>query len=204
MIYYIIYFATKVFSWVYFPFTAHHTDRIPRQGGFILASNHISNLDPVLLGICSVRRMNFMAKAELFKGALGFLLPRLGSFPIKRGEADFGAMREALRRLKEGCAVLIFVEGTRRIGNEPSKAQAGVGFLAMKSGVPIVPVYLQGTDKVMSPGTKFFKRGRVYATFGKPFYVTKELNDTKGIGPFDAPSYEEASQRILDKIYALA
>ena len=133
-----------------------------------------------------------MAKIELFKGLLGYILTRLGSFPVKRGESDFGAMREGLRRLKKGRVILIFVEGTRRIGNVPSKAQAGVGFLAMKSGVPIVPVYLQGTNKVMAPGTKFFKRGPVSATYGEPFFVT------------DAPTYEEAAQRILDKIYALA
>jgi len=192
MIYWIIYFLTKVMSWIWFPFTAYNTRLIPRKGSFILASNHISNLDPVLLGICSVRRMNFMAKIELFKGALGFFLTNLGAFPVKRGEADFGAMREALRRLKIGRAVLIFVEGTRRIGNEPTKAQAGVGFLAMKSKVPIVPVYVQGTNKVMAPGTKFFNRGPVSAVFGEPFFVN------------DAPTYEEASQRILDKIYALA
>jgi len=192
MIYFITYFLTKVLSWVYFPFTAHQTNKIPRKGAFILASNHISNLDPVVLGICSVRRLEFMAKIELFKGILGFFLTNLGAFPVKRGEADFGAMREALRRLKLGRVVLIFVEGTRRIGNEPSKAQGGVGFLAMKSGVPIVPVFVQGTEKVMAPGTKFFKRGRVVATFGDPFSVK------------DAPTYEEASQRILDKIYALA
>lgn len=192
MIYYFTYFSTKVLSWIYFPFTAHQTINIPRQGAFILASNHISNLDPVVLGICSVRRLNFMAKIELFKGALGFFLTRLGAFPVKRGESDFGAMKEALKRLKNGKVVLIFVEGTRRTGNEPPKAQAGVGFLAMKSGVPIVPVLVQGTNQVMAPGTKFFKRGPVSSTFGKPFYVT------------DAPSYEAASQRILDQIYALA
>ena len=183
---------TKVVSWLFFPFTAYQTRHIPRQGAFILASNHISNLDPVLLGICSVRRINFMAKIELFKGALGFILARLGSFPIKRGQADLGAMKEALKRLKDGRVILIFVEGTRRIGNEPSKAQAGAGFIAMKSGVPVVPVYVKGTNQVMAPGTKFLKRGPVTATFGEPFFVN------------DAPSYEEASQRILDKIYTLA
>jgi 1-acyl-sn-glycerol-3-phosphate acyltransferase len=192
MIYWIVYFVTKVVSWLFFPFTAHQTRNIPRQGAFILASNHISNLDPVVLGICSVRRINFMAKIELFKGALGYVLTRLGAFPVKRGESDFGAMREALKRLKNGRVILIFVEGTRRIGNEPPKAQGGVGFLAMKSGVPVVPVYLHGTNQVLAPGTKFVKRGPVSATFGKPFFVN------------NAPSYEEASQCILDKIYALA
>src|SRR5476649_340272 len=132
MIYYVTYFLTKILSWLYFPYKAFNTRNIPRQGAFILASNHISNLDPVLLGICSVRRINFMAKIELFKGLLGFFLTHLGAFPVKRGESDFGAMREALKRLKNGRVILIFVEGTRRIRNEPSKAQAGVGFLAMK------------------------------------------------------------------------
>jgi len=192
MIYYIVYFLTKVVSWIFFPFTAYGTRNIPRQGAFILASNHISNLDPVLLGICSVRRINFMAKVELFKGALGFILTRLGSFPVKRGAADLGAMKEALKRFKNGRVILIFVEGTRRIGNAPPKAQAGVGFLAIKSGVPIVPVYVQGTNQVMAPGTKVLKRGRVSATFGEPFFVK------------DAPSNEQAAQRILDKIYDLA
>ena len=192
MIYYITYFLTKVLSWVYFPYKTTNTNKIPRKGAFILASNHSSNLDPVVLGICSVRRLEFMAKIELFKGALGFFLTKLGAYPIQRGKGDFGAMRETLKRLQEGRVVLVFVEGTRRIGNETPKAQAGVGFIAMKSGVPIVPVYVQGTDKVMAPGTKFFKRGLVSATFGEPFFVK------------DAPSYEEASQRILDKIYALA
>ena len=192
MIYYFTYFLTKVLSWAYFPFTAYQTHKIPRQGAFILASNHVSNLDPVVLGICSVRRLNFMAKIELFKGALGFFLTHLGAFPVKRGEADLGAMKEALKRLKNGRVILIFVEGTRRIGNEPSHAQAGVGFLAMKSKVPIVPVFMQGTIQVMAPGTKFFTRGPVSATFGDPFFVN------------DAPSYEIASQRILDKIYELS
>ena len=192
MIYWIVYFLTKIVSWLFFPFTAYQTRCIPRQGAFILASNHISNLDPVLLGICSVRRINFMAKIELFKGVLGFILTRLGSFPIKRGQADLGAMKESLKRLKDGRVILIFVEGTRRIGNEPSMAQAGAGFIAMKSGVPVIPVYVKGTNQVMAPGTKFLKRGPVTATFGEPFFVN------------DAPSYEEASQRILDKIYTLA
>ena len=192
MIYYIVYFLTKVVSWLFFPFTAYNTHLIPRKGGFILASNHISNLDPVLLGICSVRRMNFMAKIELFKGALGFILVRLGSFPVKRGTADLGAMKEGIKRLKNGRVVLIFVEGTRRIGDAPSHAQPGAGFLAIKSGVPVVPVFLRGTNEVMPPGAQSLKRGRVYATFGEPFLVN------------DASSYEEASQIMLQKIYALA
>jgi len=87
---------------------------------------------------------------------------------------------------------LIFVEGIRLVGNALSNALGGVGGVAMESGVPIVAVYVKGADQVMAPGAKFLKRGPVSATFGESFYVN------------DASSYEEASQRILDKIYALA
>ena len=192
MTYYITYFLTKVLSFFYFPYKTKGTENIPRTGGFILASNHVSNLDPVVLGICSVRRLNFMAKIELFKGALGGFLKRLGAFPVKRGKADLGAVKEAIKRLKKGQPVLIFVEGTRRLDDTPIQAQSGAGFITIKAGVRVVPVYLKGTDKVMAPGTKFFTRGIVEATFGKPFEVA------------EAASYQEASQRILDEIYKLA
>ena len=192
MIYYILYFSTKVLSWLCFPYKAHETRNIPRQGGFILASNHMSNLDPMLLGVCSVRRINFMAKVELFKGVLGFFLSSLGAFPVKRGESDLGAMREALRRLKEGRVILIFVEGTRRIGNQPSKAQAGVLVFSHEIGCSGCACLCSRNQIVMAPGTKFFKRGPVSATFGKPFFVS------------DAPTYEVLPNVFLDKIYALA
>ncbi len=193
MIYYFVYFLTKAVSFFLFPFTAFGTENIPRQGGFILASNHVSNLDPVVLGISSVRRVNFMAKAELFKKQpLGFILTELSSFPVRRDTADFGALKEGLKRLKKGQPVLIFVEGTRRVGSEPSRAQSGAGFLAMKANVPVVPVYVKGTEKVMPPRSKTLTRGRVEVTYGKPFTVS------------DASSYEHASQLILDQIYKLA
>ena len=101
MIYYITYFLTKALSFIFFPRKAWGTENIPRTGPFILASNHVSNLDPVVLGISSVRRLNFMAKWELFqKQPLGFFLTELSAFPIKRNEADFGALKEALKRLQ--------------------------------------------------------------------------------------------------------
>ena len=192
MIYYIIYFSTKIVSFFFFPRKVYGHEFIPREGGFIIASNHVSNMDPIVLGISCLRRINFVAKYELFqKQPLGFILPKLGAFPIKRDSADFGALKEAISRLKKGKPVLVFVEGTRRIDDAKPVAQSGVGFMAVKAKVPVIPVYIEGTQNVMPPGAKFFKRKPVTVRFGPPV-------------SFDTTqSYEVIAQKILGDIYAL-
>ncbi len=194
MIYYIVYFLTKVISFFYFPRRIYGREHISATGGFIIASNHVSNLDPVVMGISAIRRINFMAKIELFqkqKQPLGFILKELGSFPVKRGGADLGAIKEALKRLKKGAPILIFVEGTRRIGKAPFQAQAGVGFLAVKSGVPVIPVFVSGTAKVMPPGSRSWTRHPVSVRYGPPVVF-----DPK------AP-YEAIADTILQSIYRI-
>ena len=192
MIYYITYFLTKAISFIYFPRRIYGREHIPAQGGFIIASNHVSNLDPVVLGISAVRRINFMAKIELFqKQPLGFILKELGAFPVKRGEADLWALKEAIKRLKKGMPVLIFLEGTRRIGDAPPQAQPGIGFLAVKSGVPVIPVFISGTQKVMPPGSRSWTRNPVSVRYGPPVVF-----DPK------AP-YEVIADTILQSIYRI-
>jgi len=193
MIYYFTYFFTKFLSFIFFPRTVHGWDNVPRQGAYILACNHISNLDPPIMGISTPRRLHFMAKVELFKNPIrGWWLKKLWAFPIKRGAPDLGALKESIKYLKQGDPVLVFPEGTRRIGNQVMKPQPGTGFLALKSQAPVVPVFIKGSDAVMPPGAKFFKRGHVIVTYGKPFFVG------------DCPSYEAASEKILNEIYKIA
>ena len=192
MIYYFTYFLTKVLSFLFFPRTVKGLENVPSKGPYILASNHISNLDPVIMGISTPHRLRFMAKIELFKNPLmGWWLKQLWAFPIKRGESDFGALKQALKFFKEGYPVLLFPEGTRRMDDTPLPAQAGAGFLAMKSQLPIVPVYIQGSNLAMPPGSKSVKRFLTTVTYGKPFNVT------------DCPTYEAAAQKILDEIYRI-
>ncbi len=189
MIYYIVYFLTKFVSFFCFPRRIYGMEHFPRHGGFILASNHISNLDPVVLGISVLRRVNFMAKDSLFKKQpLGFILKKLWSFPVKRDQADLGALKEALKRLKRGTPVLMFVEGTRRIGDAPSLAQPGVGFLAVKAGVPVVPVRVSGTEKAMPPGSRSLTRHPVSVRYGPPVVFNAQ------------DSYENIAQTILQSI----
>ena len=192
MIYYLTYFFTRAVSFFYFPRRIYGREHIPATGGFIIASNHVSNLDPVVMGISAMRRINFMAKIELFqKKLLGFILKELGAFPVRRGEADLWALKEAIKRLKKGNPVLIFLEGTRRVGDAPSQAQPGIGFLAVKSGVPVIPVYISGTEKVMPPGSRSFTRNPVSVRYGPPVVF-----DPK------AP-YEAIADAILQSIYRI-
>jgi 1-acyl-sn-glycerol-3-phosphate acyltransferase len=189
IIYYFTYFFTKFLSFLFFPRTVKGWENIPSKGPYILVSNHISNLDPPILGISTPRRLHFMAKAELFKNPLvGWWLKKLWAFPIKRGESDFGALKATLKFLKEGYPVLLFPEGTRRMDDKPIPPQAGVGLVAIKSQAPIVPVFIKGSNKAMPPGAKFFTRHLVEVIYGKPFTVPAAL------------TYEEASLRILEKI----
>ena len=148
MVYWIIYFSTKVLSFLFFPATVYGQENIPKEGAFLLASNHVSYLDPMILGITTGRRLNYMAKDTLFKGKFfGYVLPRLGAFPIKRYTGDTGALKECFRRIREGGPLLLFPEGTRHGAMEEKKALAGVGFLAQKANVPVVPVFIEGSQK---------------------------------------------------------
>jgi 1-acyl-sn-glycerol-3-phosphate acyltransferase len=154
-----------VISLVFYPCRVRGKRNVPRKGGFILASNHESNIDPMLLPVVCPRQMRFMAKDSLFKNpVLGTLIRMGGGFPVKRGRADRGALTEFLNQLELGYPVLIFPQGTR--GGQ--KIQAGVGFLAVKSGKFVLPTYIEDTDKVLPPGKTFPARHPVKVVFGKP------------------------------------
>ena len=145
---------------------------IPRKAPFILAANHLSNIDPVVLAAACPRMLNFLAKAELFEVPFfGSLIRALRAFPVKRNKADIGALKEGLKRLKKQ-ALLVFPEGTR--AKDAKKAYGGVGFLALKSGVRVIPAKVYDTDKVLGPGSKFPKPHRITVTFGKPLKFDKK------------------------------
>jgi 1-acyl-sn-glycerol-3-phosphate acyltransferase len=169
--YWLVTGLVSITSLVFFPCRIFGRENVPYKGGFILASNHASNIDPMLLPVVCPRQMRFMAKDSLFKNPiLGALIRTGGGFPIKRGRADRGALTEFLHQLELGYPVLIFPQGTR--GGE--KIQAGVGFLAVKSGKPVLPTYIQDTDKALPPGKIFPSRHPVKVVFGKPITFTPD------------------------------
>ena len=122
-------------------------EHVPERGAAIVAANHKSFLDAFFIGLSTRGRVRFMAKAELFRGPLAWLFPRLGAFPVRRGEADPSALATARTILGEGGVLVVFPEGTRV--DEPDALGSphhGAGRLAIESGAPIVPAAITGTS----------------------------------------------------------
>lgn len=140
----------------------HGQENVPKEGGAIIAANHISLWDPPFVGAFCPRRVSFMAKKELFENSVfSSIITRLGAFPVNRGAADRNAIKTALTVLGEGKCLGLFPEGTRSKNGKLGEPEAGIGLIAYKANVPIVPVAITGTN-----GKGLFPKFTI--RFGKP------------------------------------
>ena len=134
------------------------TEHLPREGGYVLSANHLSNFDPWPLGLPLFprRQIRFMAKSELFRSPLWPILRFGGAFEVRRGEGDTKAIETAVRLAKEGEVVAIFPEGTRRTKGLAKKRQprphTGAARVALEAGVPLIPAAIAGTDRITQLG----------------------------------------------------
>lgn len=121
-------------------------ENIPSEkGGYIIASNHVSNNDPPMVGVVFKGKYTFMAKEELFKinRVFTWLITKLGAFPVKRGSKDMSVLNKAIESLKHGRIFVIFPEGTRSKTGELGKPKSGVSLIAAKAKAPVVPVFIK-------------------------------------------------------------
>ena len=171
---------------------------VPRSGPLIVAPNHVSHLDPPAIA-CSIPRMvTFMAKEELFEHrAFGWLIRSLGSFPVRRGEGDTEAIRQAIALLGEGRAVLVFPEGTRGDGETMLPVNKGPGLLAKRSGAKVLPVGIVGTHRKWPKGKGRPRWGRVVVSYGEPMTFEEIAASRPGEEPREAFA-AELSRRILE------
>jgi 1-acyl-sn-glycerol-3-phosphate acyltransferase len=158
-------------------------DAIPRDGSVILAANHISNADAVILGAWLTkslgRRIHWLGKKEMFDWpVVGYVARNGGIHPVDRGAADVDAFRTAERVLREGHVLMIFPEGTRSPTGELQKPKDGLAMLALRTGAPIVPIGISNTDRVWPKGKLLPRPGR-HATMriGSAFRLADELPD---------------------------
>lgn len=174
-------------------------ENLPATGGLIIASNHISNLDPPVIG-CALpltRRIRFMAKIELFKNpAFRWVITQLGAFPVRRGLADRTAIRTALTLLKNGEVVGIFPEGTRSKTGELGRAEAGLGMIAVRAGVPVVPVAVTGTNKVFRDGHIF---PRFTVAFAAPVVVPPGRTDKEAVEYINETAIAEIARMLAEE-----
>ena len=150
-------------------------ENIPKTGPIILAPNHRSYMDPPYLSLVTKRQLHLMAKDSLFRvPVFGPYIKAMGAFPVKRGAADRGALKQAMAELKAGRVLGIFPEGTRAEPGTLLPGEKGFALVAKQTGVPIVPIALERTDRVL-PKKGGLHRAHVRAIIGKPMTAAEML-----------------------------
>lgn len=179
-------------------FEVHGSPNLRPEGGFILAANHSSYLDPPVLGAGIRRPVTFLAKEELFKVPfLGPVIRGLGATPIS-GESDFRSLRTVIRLLRKGALVCIFPEGTRsHTGSISDETKSGVAFLAHIAGVPVVPCFIDGTDRALGRGSRFLRPAPIRVYLGDPVTVSDGTPEEKNT------HYERATALVMGRIKEL-
>jgi 1-acyl-sn-glycerol-3-phosphate acyltransferase len=155
---------------VWFDLKVYRPEYVPRRGGVLVVANHQSYLDPILLAVqIHHRPFSFLAKSELFESRFfGWLIRSLNAFPVRQGEGDVGAVKETIRRLQEGHALIVYPEGTRSLSGEIEPLQAGVGLIARRAGVPVVPAVIEGSYQAWPKGHKVFRPHTARVLYGPP------------------------------------
>lgn len=190
----------EIFLPLAFDYRVYGKENVPRQGGILMASNHQSFLDPIILGCGLDRPASFMARRTLFTGNrfFGKLISRLHAFPVDREGADIEAMREMLARLKAGKVVTIFPEGTRTSDGSIRELHTGMVMFAMKAEVPILPAVIDGAFEAWPRNKKLFSLKRISVAYGQPVYPSEyeKLESKKRI-------YEAVTAEVAQRMRAL-
>lgn len=175
-------------------------ENIPKRGGFILASNHLSHLDPVALAFASSRTLSFIARNSLFRmnPLFAWLISSLNAYPINRDNPDRKTMMQIIRFLLEGHGIVYFPEGTRSRDGKLGPFKKGIGTLSLRTAFPVIPACIQGTREAMPVGAHGVKRGKVTVRFGPPVDFS-DLYDKE----FTVAVYEEAARKVREAILKL-
>ena len=166
-------------------------ERIPREGGGVLAMNHFNFIDVPVFGTICPRRLVFVAKSELFDvPGLAQLMAAHGTLAIRRGESDRDALRRMRQAVRENEMLGLFVEGTRQTSGVPGEAKPGAAMIAISEGVPVVPAAIHGSQE-----WKLGNRAAVSLAFGEPMRFAEHPRNSKG--------YAAASEEIMGEIKRL-
>ena len=189
-------FASFVYFRLFHRFEIKGLQNVPTKGAFILASNHLSFIDPPALGCRLPRNLHYFARSTLFSGPLGFLISNLNSIPVNRDHLDLKTLKTVLRVLGEGHPLLVFPEGTRSVNGLLSEGQRGVGLLVAKSSVPVLPARIEGAFEILGKGKLLPRIGRKLQVSYGPRLDFKDLDPGKTADN----RYELISSRIMSAI----
>jgi 1-acyl-sn-glycerol-3-phosphate acyltransferase len=177
----------------------HGRENVPKTGAVIVASNHISYWDPLLVGTAAMREQHFLAKEELFRGPLGWLIRSYNAIPIRRGRADLSGLAKATDVLRAGRSLILFPEGTRQRDGELRAARPGLGMLAVGSDALIVPTCIMGSNR---PGKWLFRQSKLRVDFAPPRTWRELATEAAGLEPGRA-LYEGVGAGTMREIAAL-
>jgi 1-acyl-sn-glycerol-3-phosphate acyltransferase len=187
-----------------FRLRVRHRELVPRAGAYVLAPTHRSIVDTFVAASVTRKRVRFMGKKELWANAfVSWVLTALGGFPVDR-QAGSGAVKAALGVLDEGEPVVVFPEGTRREGPRIEDLQQGAAYLAVKQGLPLVPVGIAGTEEILSRGHAVPKLKRVAVVVGPPIVprTTGRVADRAEVARLTG-ALERELQRLFDEAFAV-
>jgi 1-acyl-sn-glycerol-3-phosphate acyltransferase len=154
-----------------FDLKVYGIENVPATGGVLLAANHQSYLDPILVAVRLRRPVSFMAKSELFENPwLGWLIRSLHAYPVKQNQGDLTAVRTTIQRLEEGFALNVYPEGTRSEDGEIAPLLRGIALVLRKVDVPVVPVAIDGSYQAWPYNKKIFRPHPIRLMYGKPMY----------------------------------
>ena len=189
----------KILFFFYHRLSVKWTEPLPENRNVIIACNHCSNLDPLLVGTAFPRRLRYFAKEELFRPFFfGKLIRILGAVPVSRDNnaAAAGALKGLLKFLKEGVDILIFPEGARSADGKLLPLEGGVGLVACRSQAPVLPAFIKGAHEAMPLGSAMVKPVKISVTFGKMIAFDSEFYKEKG-------AREKITTALTDALKAL-
>jgi 1-acyl-sn-glycerol-3-phosphate acyltransferase len=174
-------------------------EHVPREGAFVLAPVHRSYVDTPIAACVTRRRMRFMGKDAVWKyRSVGWLASALGAFPVTRGSADREAFKRAVTVVSAGEPLVLFPEGERKSGPVVQPLFDGAVYIASKAGVPIVPVGIGGSERVMPKKAKFLYPRKVHVIVGPPIMPPETVN-----GRLPRGAVKEQSERLHAELQRL-
>jgi 1-acyl-sn-glycerol-3-phosphate acyltransferase len=184
----------------YFRLEIRGAEHVPAHGPFVLAPVHRSNLDFILAATVRRGRMRYMGKASIWKSrALGTFVSMLGAFPVHRGTADRESLRTCMQVIENGEPLVMFPEGTRRSGPVVEDLFDGTAYVAARTGVPLVPVGIGGSDEAMPVGSKLIRPHKIVVVVGEP--IPAPASD--GTGRVKRREIRELTARLQKDVQAL-
>jgi len=181
---------------IFHRFRVSGLEHVPSDGAFLLASNHVSFFDPPALGCRVPRDLHYFARKSLFKGLLGKLITAFNSIPVDRESSDVSSFKKALKVLEKGSPLLVFPEGTRSLDGSLQAAKAGVGLIAIKANVPVLPARVIGGFEILGKGCKLPKIGsRLTIVYGPLLQI-----ETLDPGPKTAKRSQIVADAIMEAI----